>query len=110
MKSIIAHTIQEVVLMEARAIPVILAITFPLWFSLDVKAQGAGRGAAAPSPYPVVQGKVYRFEKITDGVYYATGGSNTPIIVNDRDVMIVDDGTTPFVARALIEDLKVITD
>jgi cyclase len=56
-----------------------------------------------------IQGKVYKFEKIADGIYYATGGSNTPVVVNDDDVLIVDDGTTPFVARALIEDLKLIT-
>lgn len=24
--------------------------------------------------YPVVQGKTYKFEKIAEGVYYATGG------------------------------------
>ncbi len=62
--------------------------------------------------YPVVQGKTYKFEKIVDGVYYATGGngSNNPVLVNERDVLLVDDGTTPAAARALIEDLKLITD
>src|SRR5579864_2917880 len=61
---------------------------------------------------PVVQGKSYKFEKVAEGVYYATGGfgSNNPVIVNDRDVMLVDDGTTPAAARALLEDLKLITD
>ena len=38
----------------------------------------------------------------------ATGG-NHPIIVNDRDVFLVDDGTTPAAARALLEDMKLIT-
>jgi cyclase len=95
--------------MKARPMIAVLTIAIPLWFSSDAKAQG-GRGAA-PSPYPVIQGKTYRFEKIADGVYYATGGggSNNPIIVNDQDVMIVDDGTTPAAARALLEDLKLIT-
>lgn len=78
----------------------------------SAKAQGGGGAATAPSLYPVAQGKTYRFEKIAEGVYYATGGggSNDPIIVNDRDVLIVDDGSTPAAARALIEDLKLITD
>jgi len=60
----------------------------------------------------VTQGKAYKFEKIADGVYYATGGfgSNIPVIVNDRDVMLVDDGTAPAAARALLSDLKLITD
>src|SRR5258706_14676792 len=50
--------------------------------------------------YPVVQGKTYKFEKIAEGVYYATGGfgSNNVVIVNDTDVMLVDDGTTPATA------------
>src|SRR6266849_9633185 len=62
--------------------------------------------------YPVVQGKTYKFEKIAEGVYYATGGlgSNNVVLVNDNDVFLVDDGTTPATARALLEDLKLITD
>ena len=54
------------------------------------------------SPFPVVQGSAYKFEKVAEGVYYATGGvgSNNVVIVNDRDVLLVDDGTTPATARA----------
>jgi len=61
--------------------------------------------------YPVAQGKTYKFEKIADGVYYATGGfgSNNVVIVNDNDVLVVDDGTTPAAARAFVDDIKVIT-
>lgn len=36
-------------------------------------------------------------------------GSNNVVIVGDRDVMVVDTGTTPAAARAFIEDLKLIT-
>ena len=63
------------------------------------------------SPFPVTQGKTYRFEKVADGIYYATGGpgSNNVVIVNDQDVFLVDDGTTPAAARALLADLKMIT-
>ena len=61
-------------------------------------------------PYPVVQGKYYKFEKIADGVYYATAeyngtafpfgsnpffGANLVVIVNDNDVVLVDTGTSP---------------
>jgi cyclase len=62
--------------------------------------------------YPVVQGKTYKFEKIAEGVYYATGGfgSNNVVIVNDNDVMLVDDGTTPATARAFLQDVKMLTD
>jgi cyclase len=61
--------------------------------------------------YPVTQGKTYKFEKVADGVYYATGGfgSNNVVIVNDQDVLVVDDGTTPAAARAFLDDIKKIT-
>ena len=61
--------------------------------------------------HAVTQGKVYKFEKEAEGVYYATGGlgSNNVVIVNDDDVLLVDDGTTPATARALVEDIKLLT-
>src|SRR5258705_840980 len=91
-----------------RARPTV--ITFAMLLSVNVMAQIAP--AAASSPYPVVQGKTYKFEKVADGVYYASGGvgSNNIVIVNDRDVLLVDDGTTPATARALLTDMKLITD
>jgi len=65
--------------------------------------------------YPVVQGASYKFEKIADGVYYATGtvpglGSNNVVIVNDTDVVIVDTGTSPAAARAFVDDIQKLTD
>jgi cyclase len=94
--------------MKTLALATILAIT--MLAAWEAKAQ-TGQ-AATPSPYPVVQGKTYKFEKVADGVYYGTGGlgGNHPIIVNDNDVLLVDDGTTPATARALLEDMKLITD
>ncbi|HEY6341734.1 MAG TPA: MBL fold metallo-hydrolase [Bryobacteraceae bacterium] len=66
---------------------------------------------AAAQSFPTTQGKTYKFEKIAEGVYYATGGggSNNTVIVNDADVLLVDDGTTPDAARAFVEDVKLIT-
>ena len=69
----------------------------------------------AQGPYPVRAGKAYKFEKIADDVYYATAtgsmitGSNNVVIIGDRDVMVVDTGTTPAAARAFLQDLKAIT-
>src|SRR6266481_29013 len=65
--------------------------------------------------YPVLQGNAYKFEQITDGVYYATVtrpglGSNNVVVVNDTDVLIVDAGTSPAAARAFVEDIKKLTD
>src|SRR5580693_27867 len=78
---------------------------------------GAGTQVrAADETFPVVQGKSYKFEKVAEGVYYATAlprtngnGSNNVVIVNDRDLVLVDDGTTPAAARAFLEDIKVIS-
>src|ERR1019366_6170949 len=98
----------------ARALVVILAISILAWFSLEAQAQTQGAGNSQAGAQ-VVSGKVYSFEKIADGVYYATSsgpmntGGNHPIIVNERDVMLVDAGTTPAAARALLADLKLIT-
>jgi glyoxylase-like metal-dependent hydrolase (beta-lactamase superfamily II) len=65
----------------------------------------------AAQSYPVTQGKTYKFEKIADGVYYASGGngSNNVVVVNDADVLLVDDGTTPAAARVFIDDVKALT-
>src|SRR5437016_4197752 len=66
-------------------------------------------------PNPVTTGKAYKFEKIADGVYYATAtgsmvtGSNNVVIIGDRDVLVVDTGTSPAAARAFVEDLKALT-
>src|SRR5689334_22378182 len=79
---------------------------------------------AQAQPYPVTQGKYYKFEKIADGVYYASPeyngtafpfgsnpffGANLVVIVNKDDVLLVDSATTPRAARALLADIKVLT-
>jgi cyclase len=97
------------------AITAILAIAMSAWFSFEAHAGRQG-GGGTQSAAPTISGKVYEFEKIADGVYYATSsgpmaaGGNHPILINDHDVMLVDDGTTPAAARALLEDMKLITD
>ncbi len=67
------------------------------------------------APTPALTGKAYKFEKIAEGVYYTTAtgsmvtGSNNVAIIGNRDVLVVDTGTTPAAARAFIEDLKLVT-
>ena len=81
-----------------------------------VRARAQGNAGITFTSGPVTKGKVFNFEKITDGVYYATAsgamitGSNDVVIVNDDDVMLVDAGVTPAVARALVQDVKLLTD
>src|SRR5437870_6880926 len=84
-----------------------IAITILLCAPVLIKSQGA--------PYPITTGKAYKFEKITDGVYYATAtgsmvtGSNNVVIFGSSDLMVVDTGTSPAAARAFVEDIKLIT-
>jgi cyclase len=71
--------------------------------------------ARAQAPGPIVSG-AHRFEKVMDGIYYATAsgtmnvGANSPIIVNADEALIVDSQITPAAARALVTDLKAVTD
>ena len=98
-----------------RAIAVILAVAMSAWFLFEAHAGKQG-GGGSPSGATAVSGKVYNIQKIAEGVYYttstslmATGGNHT-IIVGDHDVFLVDAGATPAAGRALLEDLKLITD
>ncbi len=58
----------------------------------------------------------FEFEQVLPDVYHARGtgslsvGSNGAVIVNDEDVLVVDSHISPAAARALIEDIKAITD
>jgi len=67
------------------------------------------------APNPVSSGKAYKFEKVAEGVYYATAtgamvtGSNNVAVIGNRDVLVVDTGTTPAAARAFMDDLKLVT-
>ena len=57
----------------------------------------------------------HRFVKVTDGVYHAmwTGGSlasNSQIIINEDHIVLVDTHSTPPQARALLADIKTLSD
>jgi glyoxylase-like metal-dependent hydrolase (beta-lactamase superfamily II) len=76
------------------------------WLWLDARAQSGG---------PIVSG-AHRFEKVAEGIYYATAsgtmtvGANSPIILTDTEALVVDSEITPAAARALVADLKAVTD
>ncbi len=80
-------------------------------FALAAVTPFVAEAQPATKTFPVVQGKTYKFEKIADGVYYATGGfgSNNVVIVNDDDVLLVDTGTSPANARAFVADVKMLS-
>ena len=87
-------------------VTLLFAVFIVGWLWLDARAQSGG---------PIVSG-AHRFEKLTDGIYYATAsgtmtvGSNSPIILTDTEAVVIDSEITPAAARALVADLKVITD
>jgi glyoxylase-like metal-dependent hydrolase (beta-lactamase superfamily II) len=76
------------------------------WLWLDARAQSGGA---------IVSG-AHRFDKVADGIYYATAsgtmtvGANSPVIVTDTEAIIIDSEITPAAARALVTDIKAITD
>jgi cyclase len=77
-------------------------------------AAGFGRGGQ-PLP-PVGSMPTRRFEKVAEGVYYATStgsmsvGANSCIVVNEQDVFLLDPGESPVTAQALVNEIRTITD
>jgi glyoxylase-like metal-dependent hydrolase (beta-lactamase superfamily II) len=71
-------------------------------------------GVFAQTPAPPAT--AHRFQLVQPGVYAAIGtgsmnvGSNSAIIVSDTDALIVDSHISPESARALIQDMRTITD
>jgi len=100
---------------RARAVKLILALALLTGVSGGKNAWAQGTGGTR-SGGTATTGKEYAFEKIADGVYYTTSdspmavGGNHAIIIGDNNVFLVDAGTTPAAARALLEDMKLITD
>ncbi|MFN8060265.1 MAG: MBL fold metallo-hydrolase [Vicinamibacterales bacterium] len=79
---------------------------------------GPGPVAPAPGPTPATAkaATAHTFTKIADGIYAAVGtgtvnvGSNSAVIVNDTDVMVVDSHITPAAARTLVDEITTLTD
>ena len=66
--------------------------------------------------WKTVEGDAFTFTEVRAGVWHAVGGgsvaagSNGAVVVNERDVLVVDSHMTPSAARALLADLAKITD
>jgi glyoxylase-like metal-dependent hydrolase (beta-lactamase superfamily II) len=70
--------------------------------------------AADPQPAEVVTTETHRFTEIRNEIYLAQStdpvfNSNSLVIVNDDDVIVVDSHVTPSKARDLIASIKAIT-
>ena len=83
-----------------------------LTYALLAQAQRGGPPTMPPAPGSL---PAHRFEKVADGVYYATAtgsvtiGSNAAVIVNDDDVMLIDPGISAAAATAFLADVKTLT-
>jgi hypothetical protein len=97
--------------MKRTFLPVI-ALLVLVYAMLAHAQRGGGPLTMPPAPGSL---PAHRFDKIAEGVYYATAtgsttiGSNSVVIVNDEDVMVVDPGITPAAATAFIADVKTLT-
>jgi glyoxylase-like metal-dependent hydrolase (beta-lactamase superfamily II) len=97
--------------MRKLFVPIVAGLV--LAYAMLAQAQ---RGGGAPTMPPAPGSLPSRnFEKVADGVYYATSTgsittvSNAVVVVNDADVLIVDPGVTAGAATALIADVKTLT-
>ena len=57
----------------------------------------------------------HKFEEVADGVYFVTYtvpmfNSNSMVVVNEDDVLVVDSHITPTTARQLIDSIRKVTD
>jgi glyoxylase-like metal-dependent hydrolase (beta-lactamase superfamily II) len=84
-----------------------------LTYAMLAQAQrGGGPPAMPPAPGSL---PAHKFEKVAEGVYYATAtgsviiGSNAAVIVNDDDVMLVDPGISAAAATTFLADVKTLT-
>lgn len=97
--------------MRKLFVPVLALLV--LTYAMLVQAQRGG-GALSMPPEPGSL-PTHRFEKVAEGVYYATAtgsmtiGSNAVVIVNDEDVMLVDPGISAAAATTFLADVKTLT-
>lgn len=57
----------------------------------------------------------HKFEEVADGVYFVTYtvpmfNSNSMVVINEDDVLVVDSHITPTTARQLIDSIRKVTD
>src|SRR5918997_2497237 len=93
--------------------PPLLALLILTYALLAQAQRGGGPMVMPPAPGSL---PAHRFEKVAEGVYYATAtgsvtiGSNAVVIVNYEDVMLVDPGISAAAATTFIADVKTLTD
>ncbi len=75
-------------------------------------ADPSAGGDAGPS---AIEADAFVFHRITPDVYHAVGtgsmavGANAAVVINERDVLLVDSHVSPAAARTLLDELKAVT-
>ena len=96
-----------------------LVIATVLLLLIAALVDHGGDTVAAQGPRPAgttFSGKAFRFNKVKEGIYHAIGTGaltvvgNSTVLVNERDVIVVDDHVSPAAAWVLLEEIKAITD
>lgn len=93
--------------MRATVFARFLAVLTIALVSLAPQLRGQTAKPGGPSPFR------NQFKKIADGIYLALSngvGGNSIVIINDRDVLLVDSRSNPEEARALVAGIKTLTD
>ena len=85
--------------------------------AVAVPALLSGLGSPREDPYHLsTEDTLFNVQQVRPGVYFATGrtgrtvGANSAFIVTDRDVIVVDDHMTTRAARALLAEVRRVTD
>jgi glyoxylase-like metal-dependent hydrolase (beta-lactamase superfamily II) len=90
--------------LRALNVVIVLALASVAWMQ-----------APASPPGTAQRGMAHRFQELAPGVYAAlpTGTvnvvSNSLVVINQDDVLIVDSHATPAAARVLVEEIKTLT-
>ena len=71
--------------------------------------------AQAPAVTGSFDTDTHKFEEVADGVYFVTYtvpmfNSNSMVVINEDDVLVVDSHITPATARQLMDSIRVVTD
>ena len=91
----------------------LLLITGPFWLACVTPDESSSEGTASVE---IIETDTHRFEEYAPGVYFAVGTgslfvqSNSMVVVNDDDVLIVDSHVTAAAGRALLESVESLTD
>ncbi len=87
-----------------------------LYFLLILLLATPFAGLADGLEWKTVEGDAFTFTEVRAGVWHAVGsdgvaaGSNGAVVVNERDLLVVDSHMTPSAAEAMLADLAKITD